>query len=167
MVRVKNTQFIQVCWRKMILGFLWHIHFNVFDITVMALPCRSFWAHLCNLHGGLICIALCEPVCLGWRLDTCWLLLTGNLLGQGSLGSRSPGSGSEVTSVKPSLGLKVMILAGGLASTSSCFIFSNLYICMRLNLWTNSTWPFYFTQVTCISNKLYIRIFEHYKYSFL
>ncbi len=32
-----------------------------------------FWAHLCNLHGGLICIAFCLSVC---SLSVCSLDLT-------------------------------------------------------------------------------------------
>ncbi len=47
-----------------------------FDLTFFPAPRRHllfypqpvgislFWAHLCNLHGGLICVAFCLSVCL-------------------------------------------------------------------------------------------------------
>ena len=45
-------------------------------------------------------------------------------------GQRSCGSRSKVTWVKPSL--KVMILAGGLISTSSCIFNNNKVMCARI-----------------------------------
>ena len=75
------------------------------------------------MHGGLICIAF---VCLS--VTGPFGHLAGNVQGHGS-GQRSPGSRSKVKLVKPSL--KMMILAGGLMSTSSCILFITVLKCYK------------------------------------
>ncbi len=40
-------------------GCLWRFHISPLD------QCFLFWAHLCKLHGGLLCVAFCLSVCLG------------------------------------------------------------------------------------------------------
>ena len=73
----------------------------------------AFWAHLCTLHGRLICIAL-RRVCLSLCLSLCLSVTRQKVLDKFSYLEK------YCAWVKPCL--KVMILAGGLTPTltSSC-----------------------------------------------
>ena len=93
------------CFSKFI---CWRVPLKIYFFLKKGLQ-NYFWAHLCTLHGGLICIALHLFVTRQKLLDNnSFNHLTGNV----------QGSRSKVKWVK--LGLKVMILAGGLTPTSSC-----------------------------------------------
>ncbi len=48
-------------------GFNFHgriFFFWTFSDPLLEMPWTIFWAHLCKLHGGLLCVAFCLSVCM-------------------------------------------------------------------------------------------------------
>ena len=54
---------------------IYHILFIVIYNCVKSMHCfevyHAFWAQLCNLHGGLLCITVCLSVYTLWHLSAC------------------------------------------------------------------------------------------------